>query len=90
MHPRNMALREITFYIDGYKIIMQGHNMRNEEMDTRGHIKAAVCIILNSDFALAHARTREHTTTLPINHEFEGRFLGIVLTFPDHDDNEKN
>ncbi len=78
-----------TFYINGYLIVMQGHNKRDEEADSRGHVNTGVCIILNPICAQAHIHAAKHTITLPTDHEFEGRFLGLSLSFQDYDNNGK-
>jgi hypothetical protein len=51
-----------------------------------------VCVILLPTFDLAHKKSGKETTTIPASEgeNFEGRFIGIPLTFPNIDDNGKN
>ena len=51
-----------------------------------------VCIILSPTFDLAHKKSGKETITIPASEgeNFEGRFIGIPLTFPNTDDNGKN
>jgi hypothetical protein len=75
-----------SYFIDGYKILEHGHSTN---MHTEGRTKAGVCIILNPFLADAHQMAQDISITLPTDHEFEGHFLGIPLTFRDHDNNGK-
>jgi hypothetical protein len=60
-------------------------------MNTKGRVMGGVCIILSPTFDLAHKKSGEETITIPASEgeNFEGRFIGIPLTFPNTDDNGK-
>ena len=75
-----------TYFIDGYKVIEHGHATNDH---TEGRTKAGVCIILNPFLAGAHQQAQDTTITIPSDHEFEGHFLGLPLTFRDHDNSGK-
>ena len=75
-----------SYFIDGFKILEHGHSTN---MHTEGRTKAGIIIILNPFLAGAHQQAQDATITLPANHEFEGNFLGIPLTFKDHDNSGK-
>ncbi len=75
-----------SYFVDGYKVIEHGHSTN---MHTEGRTKAGIIIILNPFLAGAHQKAQDTTITLPPNHEFEGHFLGIPLTFQDHDNSGK-
>jgi hypothetical protein len=70
------------FYIDGYKLLLQGHSTKTNE---RGHVKAGVGIALSPTLDAAHKLAGCKKITLPPNHEYEGRFLGIHLHFKKRD-----
>jgi len=67
------------FYINGYKIILQGHTTKT---NNKGRVMTGVCIILNPLLDAAHKLAKNSRITLPEQHEHEGRFLGIHLPLP--------
>ncbi len=80
-------LRNSSYFVDGYKVLEHGHTTN---MNTDGRNKAGICIINNPFLAGApHQQAQGSTITLLPNHEFEGHFLGIPLTFKNHDNSGK-
>jgi hypothetical protein len=76
------------FHIDDYHIFFQGNSIKT---NTKGCVMGGVCVILSPTFDLAHKKSGKETITIPASEgeNFEGRFIGIPLTFPNTDDNEK-
>jgi hypothetical protein len=76
------------FHIDNYDIFFQGNLVKT---NTKGRVMGGVCIILLPTFDLAYKKSGKETITIPVSEgeNFEGRFIGIPLTFPNTDNNGK-
>jgi hypothetical protein len=66
-------------YIDDYHIFFQGNLVK---INTRGHIMGGVCIIRSPTFNQAHKKNRREVIKLETGKIFEGRIIGLPLTFP--------
>jgi hypothetical protein len=73
-------------YIDNYHIFFQGNSTK---INTRGQVMGGVCIILSPSFNQAHKKNRREVIKLDTGEYFEGRIIGVPLTFPNVDNNGK-
>ncbi len=62
-----------------------------QKTNTKGRVMGGICVILSPTFDLAHKKSGKETITIPASEgeNFEGRFIGIPLTFPNTGDNGK-
>jgi hypothetical protein len=80
-------LRTDDLYINNYHIFFQGNSTK---INTRGQVMGGVCIILSSTFYQVHKKNRREVIKLETGENFEGRIIGVPLTFPNIDNNRKN
>jgi hypothetical protein len=79
-------LRTDDLYIDDYHIFFQGNLTKT---NTRGQVMGGVCIILSPIFHQAHKKNGREVIKLEKGKNFEGRIIGVPLTFPNVVNNGK-
>jgi hypothetical protein len=73
-------------YINDYLIFFWSNLTK---INTRGLVMGGVCIILSPTFNQAHKKNGREVIILETGKIFEGRIIGVPLTFPNVDNNGK-